>query len=259
MTTINEMSRLLRRAKLRLLQMHYESKIGHLGGNLSCLDLIMCLHHQIMGCDDVFVLSKGHSVGALYVTLWSLGRISDSELKSFHKDNTRLAGHPSGSSLEFIPFSTGSLGHGLPMATGLALSKRIRKTSGKIYCLVSDGELNEGSTWESLMFLSHHNLELVVIVDKNNLQGFGLTSKVLNLDPLIEKFQSFGIHGLEIDGHDLVQIESVISDIPKGPCVVIANTIKGNGVHSLENRMESHYLPLSEDQYNQALKEIESK
>src|SRR5712692_10529835 len=133
---------LARRSRLRLLRMHYESGVGHIGGNLSAFDLLLTLYHYVLRPEDRFVLSKGHAAGALYVTLWSLGRLSDDDLKQFHRDNTLCAGHPPAHGIDDIPFATGSLGHGLSLAAGLALAKRLRGESGRVYCLTSDGEWN---------------------------------------------------------------------------------------------------------------------
>ena len=155
MTDLNQK---IQQSKKRLLQMHFESGVGHIGGNLSCLDSLMVLHHKIMNKDDLFVLSKGHAAGALYVTLWSLGRLSDDELKLFHKDHTKLSGHPAPGWLKDIPFATGSLGHGFSLAAGLALSKKIKGEPGRVFCVTSDGEWEEGSNWEALIFSVHQKL-----------------------------------------------------------------------------------------------------
>src|SRR5438874_4680155 len=190
------------RARSRLLQMHYEAGVGHIGGNLSALDILLSLYHDVMLPDDQFVLSKGHSAGALYVTLWSLGLLSDDDLKTFHKDRTRLPGHPPTRGLNDVLFATGSLGHGLSLAAGLALSKQLRGEPGRVFCLTSDGEWNEGSNWEALIFARHHGLtNLTVLVDQNGLQGFGTTREVADLHPLADKFRAFRVRTQEINGH----------------------------------------------------------
>ncbi len=186
---------LFQRAKLRLLQMHYESKVGHIGGNLSSLDILLSLYHFRLGQDDAFVLSKGHSAGALYITLWTRGALSDGDLLHFHGEGTRLSGHPPSQGIGEIIFATGSLGHGLSLASGLALAKRLHGESGRVFCLMSDGEWNEGSCWEALIFLVHQKLQnLTFIVDQNGLQGFGTTREVANLDSLAAKFRAFGVN-----------------------------------------------------------------
>jgi transketolase len=246
-------------ARLRLLQMHFESGVGHIGGNLSCLDILLELFHHRLTDSDQFVLSKGHAAGALYITLWSRGLISETQLATFHKDATLLSGHPPAFGVPAVSFATGSLGHGLSLAAGLALSRRWLGGADNVYCLTSDGEWNEGSMWEALIFATHQNLSnLIVIVDQNGLQGFGSTAEVADLSPLAEKFRSFGLTVLEVDGH-AEQILPALTSIPehRGPLIVLARTVKGKGVSFMENRMEWHYLPLNAKQYTQACVELE--
>ncbi len=249
---------LRRQAKLRLLQMHYESRVGHIGGNLSCLDLMLVLHHEILEPDDCFVLSKGHAAGAYYVTLWTLGKLHGEDLRLFHRDGTHLSGHPPSSGIEEILFGTGSLGHGLSLAAGLAKAKRLKSEPGRVYCLTSDGEWNEGSCWEALIFCRHHDLDnLTILIDLNGLQGFGTTREVASLDPLAEKFRAFGLATEEIDGHDPVSIRSALQARHVGLGVIIAHTRKGCGVSFMEDRMEWHYLPMTDSEYIEAVREVE--
>ncbi len=240
--------------------MHYESHVGHLGGNLSCLDLLLTLHHDVMQPEDRFVLSKGHAAGAYYVTLWNTGQLNDLDLTQFHQENTRLPGHPPTSGIEPILFATGSLGHGLSLAAGLALAKRLKGEPGHVYCLTSDGEWNEGSSWEALIFAKHQGLaNLTVLVDLNGLQGFGTTQEVANLDPLAEKFEAFGVPTVLINGHSHQDICTALQSNPSTFRAVVAQTRKGSGVSFMENRMEWHYLPMTESQYRQALQELEAE
>jgi transketolase len=247
----------LRKARLRLLKMHFESGVGHIGGNLSALDTMLILHHRVMGADDDFVLSKGHAAGALYITLWSLGRLSDEQLATFHRDGTKLGGHPVPQGIPGIPFAVGSLGHGLGLAAGLALGKKLRGRPGRVFCLLSDGEWNEGSTWESLIFLTHHNLrEVTLLVDLNGLQGFGSTAEVANLGSLAKKLAEFGLEVLEVDGHDAVALERALrTSATDRPRAIVARTIKGHGVSFMKNKMEWHYLPMTAEQYALAVEE----
>lgn len=245
------------RARARLVRMHYESGVGHIGGNLSALDILLCLYHNVLRPDDSFVLSKGHAAGALYVTLWSVGRLSDAALQSFHADATLLSGHPPAQGIEDILFATGSLGHGLALSAGLALGKKLQNKPGRVFCLMSDGEWNEGSCWESLIFARQHALDnLVFIVDLNGLQGFGSTREVADLHPIADRFRAFHVATQEIDGHDLDTITSSLRGPEDGPRAVVARTHKGQGVSFMTDRMEWHYLPLTYDQYRQALEEI---
>ncbi len=248
---------LTRQARKRLLEMHYKAKTGHIGGNLSCLDLLLGLYHRAMNRDDQFILSKGHAAGALYVTLWTLGLVNDDDLDQFHRDGTRFSGHPPARGIPEVLFATGSLGHGLGLAAGLALGKQLQGARGRVFCLTSDGEWNEGSCWESLIFASHRRLDnLCILVDLNGLQGFGTTREVANLDSMVEKFHTFGIETQLIDGHDPQAIhEALLKDIP-GPQAIVAVTCKGYGVSFMEDQMDWHYRQLSEPLYHRALREI---
>jgi len=256
-------------ARLRLLRMHYESKVGHIGGNLSCLDMLLTLSHRVLGAHDRLVLSKGHAAGALYVTLWSRGLLSDADLTTFHQDHTKLAGHPPVDGIPGLLFATGSLGHGLGLAAGLALAKRLKGEPGRVFCVMSDGEWNEGSTWEALAFAAHHGLgALTFLIDLNGLQGFGTTEAVHDLGPLADKLRTYRVEVREIDGHDPVAIEQALAqsrpDRPLAisqdrPLAIVARTTKGHGVSFMEHRMEWHYLPLTEEQYRLAIAEIAAR
>jgi len=238
--------------------MHYESRVGHIGGNLSALDILMAIYHAVLEKDDVFVLSKGHAAGALYVALWSLGQLTDDDLRRFHADGSKLSGHPAPNWIPAIPFATGSLGHGLPIANGIALGKALQDQPGRVFCLLSDGELQEGSNWEGLIFAHHHRTApLVILIDANGLQGFGTTEEVSGLELTVTKFREFGLQTEEIDGHDLRAIIAACDTRSPGARVVIARTCKGHGVSFMENRMEWHYLPMDESQYRQALEEVD--
>lgn len=244
-------------ARKRLLKMHFDSGVGHIGGNLSALDAMMLVFHEFLSPSDKFILSKGHSAGALYICLWSLGLLSDDDLKLFHKDNTLLAGHPPASGIPAIPFATGSLGHGLSLAAGTALAFRLKKDLACVVCLTSDGEWQEGSTWEALIFAAHNQLSnLTILVDHNELQGFGSTGKVASMSPLWEKLNGFNVDLIIVDGHDIEQIRTALKRNSNRPKVVIMRTVKGRGVSFMEGKMEWHYLPLNADQYKNALEEM---
>jgi len=246
-------------ARKRLLQMHFESNVGHIGGNLSALDAMLIVFHEYLSGEDKFVLSKGHSAGALYITLWSVGRLQDQDLKLFHKDNTLLAGHPPAKGIADIHFATGSLGHGLSLAAGTALGFRLKGNDAQVVCLTSDGEWQEGSTWEALIFACHHKLNnLTVLVDHNNLQGFGSTTDVASMSPLWDRLQGFEVDLQVIDGHDPDAIRAALACEQQRFRIIILRTIKGRGVSFMENRMDSHYLPLTEDQFHKAIKELDS-
>lgn len=249
--------KLLISAKLMLLKMHHDANYGHLGGNISCIDALMTLHHLIIKPEDRFILSKGHSAVALYVTLWSLGKLKDSDLETFGKDNSLLPGHPSGSGIPDLLFPTGSLGHGPSLAAGLALASKHQKTNRHIYCLCSDGEWQEGSCWEALAFSVHHQLNnLTIIIDQNGLQGFGKTEEIISCSDLTPRISSFGAHIQQVDGHNCLAIKDALENKSLNiPNLLIMNTIKGKNL-PYEGKMESHYLPLSEDQYRKAVLEL---
>ena len=237
--------------------MHFESGVGHIGGNLSSIDMLLYLYHHVISRDDVFILSKGHSAGALYTALWSIGRLTDDDLRQFHRNGTRLSGHPPVKKIQEILFATGSLGHGLSLSAGVALGKRFRSEPGRVFCLLSDGEWNEGSTWEALIFSKHHRLEsLCLIVDANGLQGFGTTQEVADLGSLAGKLQAFGLQTEEIDGHDIKAISAAFARDTPGPRAIVAHTKKGSGVSFMENKLEWHYLSMTPEQYRQALDEV---
>jgi len=245
------------RARRRLLQMHYTAGVGHLGGNLSAIDATLLVFHEYLREQDHFILSKGHSAGALYVALWSVGRLSDEALTTFHRDGTLLAGHPPCVGIAGIPFATGSLGHGLSLAAGMALGNRLQNRDARVVCLTSDGEWQEGSTWEALIFACHRRLaNLTVLVDHNELQGFGSTQSVASMAPLWDKLAGFEADVRVVDGHDASALRAILDEPPGDrPRIVVMKTVKGKGVSFMEGRMEWHYLPLTEPLYQAALAE----
>jgi transketolase len=250
------MEQVARKTKARLLRMHYECNVGHIGGNLSCIDILLTLMHRCMGPDDELVLSKGHAAGALYASLWSTGILTDDDLATYYKDGTQLSAHPPPQAFPAIKFATGSLGHGFSLANGLALAKSFGKKPGRIYCVTSDGEWQEGSTWEALIFAAHRNLSITVIVDQNGLQGFGTTAEVAGMHELTDKIRAFGAPVAEIDGHDHGAIEAACATTEPGLRVFVAKTRKGKGVSYMQDKMEWHYLPMSAEMYKTALEDL---
>jgi len=250
--------------------MKYESQEGHLGSALSCVDILNVLYSKILNVNfenysdenrDRFILSKGHAVAALYAVLAQNNFFNEELLNNYCKDGSKLAGHSTKGSVPGVEVSTGALGHGLPMATGMALAGKIDKKNYKVFVLISDGECDEGTTWESALFSAHHKLDnLTLLIDYNKWQAFGRTKDVLNLEPLAKKWESFGWQVKEIDGHNFSEIEKVLSGVPfeKGkPSVVICHTIKGKGLSFVEDKLESHYVKLTEEDYKKALIELE--
>jgi transketolase len=244
------------KAKAKLLHLHYLANAGHVGGNLSCFDALMVLFHFILIENDRFILSKGHSAGALYIALWSLGKFSDNELYSFCKDDSLLPAHPSGAGIPGLMFPTGSLGHGPSLSAGLALAAIKQKSGRNVYCLCSDGEFQEGSCWEALTFAVHHKLDnLTILIDQNKLQGFGTTDQVISCGDLQPRLSAFGVNVLSCDGHDHEAILRALETPTNLPKIILLNTVKGRGT-LYENKMESHYLPLTPENFEFSLAQI---
>ncbi len=259
---MTELSKIAKKIRVQLIQMHYKANSGHISSGLSCVEILAYLHKEWLTPNDCFILSKGHGASALYATLWAIGVLTDKDLATYYQDGTLLSAHPAPLAFSAIPFATGSLGHGLPIATGIAYANQIFHENGnRTACLVSDGECNEGSTWEAALFAGHHKLEnLTVIIDSNGLQGFGSTKDVLNTEPLVKKWEAFGFAVQELDGHDFSQLNSAFkSQIPGKPSCLIARTHKGKGVSFMQDQMSWHYLPLTKELYEKAMSELESQ
>ena len=213
--------------------------------------------------NDWFILSKGHGALAQYVTLAEAGFFSYNKLEeNFLKNGGIFGGHPDKLIQYGIEISSGSLGHGLSIGAGVAIAAKKDKKNRKAFVLLGDGELNEGMVWEAVMFSGHHKLDnLIAIIDYNGLQGFGTTNNVLDLEPLDEKFKSFNWEVKKIDGHNMQDILNTFNNLPfnrNKPNVIIAKTIKGKGVKSMENKLSSHYEVLSEQRFKELLKELEN-
>lgn len=250
--------KIIKHAKQLLLETHFKAGVGHVGGNLSCIDALLVLFLEYYNSDSRIVLSKGHAAGALYVTLSALGVIPEEELiRTFHGEGTRLPGHPPANMFPQIPFATGSLGHGLSLASGFALSQTMRGVLHKTYCLTSDGEWQEGSTWEALIFACHHKLtNLTVLVDHNGWQGFGNTQEVASQNPLWERFKGFPVNIHVVDGHDPDAIRKALNSPHDKVKIVCLKTIKGRGIPGFADTLASHYLPLTAGQYADAVKSL---
>jgi len=240
-----------------ILKIANSSQCSHIGSNLSIVDLLSVLYLKFLKTKkNSFILSKGHACLALYCVLKEIGFITEKILNSFGKNDSMLMSHVS-HKVKGIDFSTGSLGHGLPVATGAALADRINKKKTKTFVVLSDGELDEGSNWESLLFCSHHKLNnLVIIIDYNKIQSIDTIKKTLNLEPLTKKFQSFGCKVLNIDGHNFDKIFKALNSNSSKPLVIIAHTVKGKGVNFMENSVLWHYKSLNSEDYQKAMKVI---
>lgn len=255
--------------RMGALEQVYEAQSGHPGGSLSCADILAVLYFNQMNIDpkqpnatarDRFVLSKGHCSPALYATLAIKGYFGKELLKGFRKVESNLQGHPDMNKVPGVDMTTGSLGQGMSSAVGMALGSKMDSAGCRVYCLLGDGEIEEGQIWEAAMAATKNKLDnLCVIVDHNGLQIDGKVEEVAGLVDIKEKFESFGFYALEIDGHD---IEEIIHSFETArnkkemPTAIIANTIKGKGVSFMEGQADWHGKAPNKEQYEEAINEL---
>jgi transketolase len=244
--------------KKRFLSMYKAANAGHIACSLSCAEILTFLRFFWMDEPDTLIVSKGHTAAGLYSVLAEAGMITEEDIKTFYKDGTYLGAHPPVNRIKGIPFATGSLGHGLSISAGRAFASKLKKEKRLFFCITSDGELDEGSTWEAALFISHHKLNnLIWLIDRNNIQGFGRTEEVMALEPLATKLKAFNFNVIEADGHSYESLtaakKSCSSEMPN---VVICKTAKGQGVSFMENTVDWHYLPMNDEQYQKALAEL---
>jgi transketolase len=259
--------------KLRktVLLMTHQAKSSHIGTNYSMIELLVVLYSRILRIKpdqpdwpnrDRFILSKGHGCAALYAILAKVGFFPVEWLDTFYQNGSRLAGHATHTDVPGIEISTGSLGHGLSIATGMALAAKRDDKSYRVFCLLSDGECDEGSTWEPILFAPQHKLDnLIAIIDYNKIQALGTVKEVIDLDPFTEKWQAFGWAVREINGHNLDEIEATLSRVPfefNKPSCIIAHTVKGKGVSFMEDKLLWHYRSPQDEEFEAALAELES-
>jgi transketolase len=249
-------------AKTLLLGLHFRAKSGHVGSALSCAEILTFIRSYCWETEATLVLSKGHAASALYSVLATAGDISETSLReTYYKDGSLFSAHPPPNKLPNIPFATGSLGHGPGICNGLAFGAKLKTgpdhAPAPVFCVLSDGELNEGSVWESFAFAAHHQLDnLTFFIDRNRLQGFGKTSEVLNLEPLVDKLRAFGLSVAEADGHhfpSLIEAFEQLANDHRGPKVIVADTVKGRGLPEVENTVDCHYLPMTPAVFEGAL------
>jgi transketolase len=250
--------------KKRFLAMYKKANAGHVGSALSCAEILVFLRDAWMRQGDTFILSKGHAVAALYALLAELGALDPRELDSFYGEGTHLPALPPVNTIAAIPFATGSLGHGLGLCAGMALGAHLAgRVDRRFFCLTSDGELDEGSTWEAALFIAHRKLtNLVWLIDRNRLQAIGDTEAVLALEPLGAKLEAFGFRVVAADGHDFGSLRAAREACARAlqderrPVALIASTVKGHGLRDMQDTVASHYLPMGDAQYQQALDEL---
>ena len=253
-----------------VLEMVHRARASHVGSALSVADIVSVLYREVLsfpGDDpmaemrDRFILSKGHACTAVYAALRLRGFLIDQDIHSYGQDGSLLMNHIS-HHVRGVEFSTGSLGHGLPFGVGKALAAKRRSQKWRVYVLLSDGEMDEGSNWEALMFAGHHKLSnLVAVIDYNKLQSLGTVEETLGLEPLVDKLRSFNWKVAEIDGHDHSALRKLLDVDPAAndqPTVVVAHTVKGSGVSFMENQVKWHYSPPTDLELQRALAELEA-
>jgi len=252
-----------------IVEMIFNAEGGYIGGALSIADIMAVLYFRILKIDpknpewedrDRFVLSKGHASAAWYAALAERGYFSKEELLTFDHINSRLQGHPDMKRTPGVDMSSGSLGQGISAALGMALGARYLKKTYRTFVILGDGETQEGQVWEAAMAAAHYKLDnLIAILDYNKLQLFGQANAIMNIEPVIEKWQIFGWNTIEINGHRINEIVQALEDAVKyegKPTIIIAHTIKGKGVSFMENKVEWHSLAPTKEQTEQALKEL---
>ena len=266
---VEELKNIAKQIRKDIIEEIYSANSGHPGGSLSCTDILTVLYFNQMNIDpkkpidesrDRFILSKGHAAPALYSTLANRGYFSKDKLKTLRHLGSDLQGHPDMKKIPGIDATTGSLGQGLSIANGIALSSKHRKDGIRVFCLLGDGELEEGQIWEAAMTSSKYKLDnLCVIIDNNNLQIDGEIEDVKNPYPITDKFESFGFNVIEADGNNIEELLNAFKkakSLKNKPTAIVAKTIKGKGVSFMENQVGWHGKAPNEEQYTQALSEI---
>ena len=252
--------------RFNIIEMSHKARSAHLGSCLSCVDILTALYFNILKVDpsnpemperDIFILSKGHAAMALYSVLAARGFFDPEMLKDYNQDGGVLAEHPPASGLAGVEAATGSLGHGLPISTGQALAMKLNHEPQRVFCLLSDGETNEGSVWEAALFASAQKLNnLICFIDYNKWQATGRSDEVLNITTHADKWSSFGWDVECIDGHDCQQIISAAHNPSEKPKMVIADTVKGRGVSFMEDDNNWHYRVPNPEEIQQAKQEL---
>ena len=259
------------RLRIQALRMTNRARSSHIGSCLSIADVLAVLYGDVLRKDarrpdwsdrDRLIVSKGHAAAVTYAALAEAGFIPFQRLLEFGKNGGTLSGHVTHLGVPGVEFSTGSLGHGLPVAAGMALVAKRDGLPWRVFAIVSDGECDEGSTWEAILFAAHHRLDnLTAVVDYNNIQSLDSVERTLGLEPLAQKFSAFGWGTVEVDGHDIHSLREVLCGVPveRGrPTAVIAHTLKGKGVSFMEGKVLWHYRPPSPDELVTALAEVEA-
>ena len=269
MKDTRELEKISKEVRRGIIEEVYRAESGHPGGSLSIADILTVLYFNVLNIEptnpkwedrDRFVLSKGHCSPALYSILANRGYFDKELLKTFRNLESNLQGHPDMNKVPGVDMTTGSLGQGLSVANGMAIAGKLNNKQYRVYCLLGDGEIEEGQVWEAAMTANKYKLDnLCVIVDNNNLQIDGTIEEVMSSYPIDEKFKSFGFQIINIDGHNIQEIIDafdVAKNVKGKPTCIIAKTIKGKGVSFMENKAEWHGKAPTEEQYNLAMKEL---
>ena len=267
---IKELQEKAKELRKDIIEMIYRAKSGHPGGSLSIADIMAVLYWKEMNIDsknpkdekrDRFVLSKGHAAPVLYASLIEKGYASKELISTLRKWGSPLQGHPDMKKLSGVEMSTGSLGQGLSVANGMALSGKIYNNDYRVYTILGDGELQEGQVWEAAMTSAHYNLDnLVAIIDYNNLQIDGKVSDVMGVSPIADKFKAFNWNVIQIDGHNYEEIIKAFEEartVKGKPTVIVAKTIKGKGVSFMENNAGFHGAAPNDEEYKKAMEELQ--
>jgi transketolase len=266
---VSELEAKAKKMRRQVVGMIAKAKASHIASAFSVLDILVYLYAFVLRIDpknpqhperDRFILSKGWGASALYTVLADKGFFDPKELESYCMDGSRLVGITTMSGVPGVEATTGSMGHGLPIGNGMAVAVKKQGRASTVTVVVSDGELDEGSTWEAILFAGHHHLDnLTVVVDCNTWQSFGRTKDILNLEPLPDKFRAFGWEAVEANGHDFLSLHEAFSSLARTsgkPRVIIAHTVKGKGVSFMEDRNEWHYRHPTESDVQTALQEL---
>jgi transketolase len=265
-----EIQNLATRIRIDVLNMTNSGSSSHIGSVFSIAEILACLYSGLLNVNpqkpkdknrDRFILSKGHAGAGVYSVLAQTGFFKKDVLSSHYQNGSKLSGHVSHKSIPGVELSTGSLGHGLPVGVGMALASKIDRRKNKVVVLLSDGECDEGSNWEAILFAPHHKLDnLIVIVDNNKIQSLDYVKNTLNIEPFENKWESFGWNVFSIDGHNIDEIingyNKAVNSNNKSPTCIIANTIKGKGVSFMEDKVLWHYRSPQGDEYKMAKKEL---
>jgi transketolase len=267
--TEEELRSLAQRLRIHAVRMVSQAKTSHIGSCLSVADILAVLYGDVLRIDpdrpqwadrDRLVMSKGHAAAITYAAVAEAGLIPVERLAEYGQPGSQLWGHVTHVGVPGIEFSSGSLGHGLPASVGMALVGKRDHRPYRVFTVMSDGECDEGSNWEAILFAAHHGLDnLTAVIDYNKIQSLDLVEKTINLEPLAEKFRAFGWSAVEVDGHDIGELRRVLHAVPAAagrPTMVIAHTIKGKGVSFMEGQVLWHYRPPTGDELTAALREL---